>query len=712
MATTIDNRLNGPDGGTPSAATLAASAVVGTVGLENVDGHFGAGRARYDATQTLHGYTALRIDTSYQRIGTPRLVFALPASGSWWARWYVWMPRLQDAGLGINEVRWHAGFPDTNLGLVIHATAAGNVGTRLQSTDLAAAAINWDSETGNAVSTGQWWRIELSYDGGNFTSRVFPGHGTTTSRVHTWTSRDVGRTLVITGYRYRRGVTLRPGDRDATTGGAVSQMQRDLLELGYQLPQWGADGDYGQEATNAVIAFQQDHGYAVVDGIAGPETLSGIDLALRLEARGQGYPPSLYVSHAAVSSSGPLGPAIGRTDLVTTASGGVLVDGSVSARATLGPASTASGGVDLISAVQVRRHAVVTAHGGVGVGGSASAGFRTVGTTAEGRALVVGASSSTRGGTAAASGGATVSGSSRGTRHGRVTASGAGRVGGRAEGTRARAAIALDYSRGHVSDPFDVVDDDQGLVNDVTARRTDGAEYRVTVEHGRNSVWDPPMGVGRYQESIELNAAYDVQMKHHAGWRAHLGTYDDARYPSVTVNLAKYPGLAENVTSRESGDWLQVINPPPWLPPEAIDLLIEGTDERINVSVWDVTFNASSGGPWTVGIVEDPTADPPTGPREPNRADTASSVLVSAISESDTSLSVRTTAGPSWVDSVAYPTAFPLDVRVGGEMIRVTAISGTGPVQVFTVDRALNGIRKSHRAGTAVSLARTAVVGL
>ena len=80
------------------------------------------------------------------------------------------------------------------------------------------------------------------------------------------------------------------GDALAATGGQVSQMRRDLMALGYELPQWGADSDYGQEAANAVVAFQSDHGYGVVDGIAGPETLAGIALALRLQANATDYP--------------------------------------------------------------------------------------------------------------------------------------------------------------------------------------------------------------------------------------------------------------------------------------------------------------------------------------------------------------------------------------------------------------------------------------
>ena len=43
-------------------------------------------------------------------------------------------------------------------------------------------------------------------------------------------------------------------------GEAVKAMQKMLLALGYALPRYGADGDYGTETRDAVIRFQQDHG--------------------------------------------------------------------------------------------------------------------------------------------------------------------------------------------------------------------------------------------------------------------------------------------------------------------------------------------------------------------------------------------------------------------------------------------------------------------
>ena len=61
---------------------------------------------------------------------------------------------------------------------------------------------------------------------------------------------------------------LRKGDR----GEAVREMQEALMERGYDLGKWGADGIFGTQTLNAVKAFQGDCGLKA-DGIIGPLTM-------------------------------------------------------------------------------------------------------------------------------------------------------------------------------------------------------------------------------------------------------------------------------------------------------------------------------------------------------------------------------------------------------------------------------------------------------
>ena len=66
--------------------------------------------------------------------------------------------------------------------------------------------------------------------------------------------------------------TLKKGDK----GSHVSLLQTKLLNRGYQLPKYGADGSFGNETMAAVKQFQQDNGLAA-DGIVGPNTWSMLE---------------------------------------------------------------------------------------------------------------------------------------------------------------------------------------------------------------------------------------------------------------------------------------------------------------------------------------------------------------------------------------------------------------------------------------------------
>lgn len=293
MTILVDNTLSGEPGLQVTNARLAASSVAGAVAIAA-----GGTRAVYDDTRVIHGRPAIRIASGHHRGETPRLRVTLPSTGPWSARWYAWVPRLQDAGFGINEVRSLMVLPA--YAWVPHATAAGNVGSRLHAPDLAADALSWDEETGNAVAIGQWVRIEARYSGTDFETRVFAEHDTTRRRGNIWRNlTDPGRTLELTAYRWRRRATLYWGDQ----GVAVRDLQLELLDLGYSLGPAGADGDFGNATLSAVQAFQTARGLTPVDGIPGPETRAAMDLALGR------VPPPTWISHLAVSDGPWIGPA-------------------------------------------------------------------------------------------------------------------------------------------------------------------------------------------------------------------------------------------------------------------------------------------------------------------------------------------------------------------------------------------------------------------
>ncbi len=67
--------------------------------------------------------------------------------------------------------------------------------------------------------------------------------------------------------------------RKGNTGQEVKSLQKKLLQIGYYLGSYGADGDYGDATVTAVRKFQKDNSLTV-DGEAGPNTLAMVDKVL------------------------------------------------------------------------------------------------------------------------------------------------------------------------------------------------------------------------------------------------------------------------------------------------------------------------------------------------------------------------------------------------------------------------------------------------
>lgn len=249
--------------------------------------------------------------------------------------------------------------------------------------------------------------------------------------------------------------------------------------------------------------------------------------------------------------------------------------------------------------------------------------------------------------------------------------------------------FALDYAAGHISPDLEPTDDDQKLRNEITARRTDGGEYTYAKTSGPQNTNDPaddPEGVGVYDEGIELNVADDAQLPSQASWRVHLSTVDEDRYPTVRVDLAANPGLAEDLTGLTLGDRVTIANPPDWLAPGTIELIAEGGAEPIgHPNDWDMRLNASPGTPWLVAHLAADAAS--AGPDQPNRCDTSGSRLVAAVDADDTAFLIHTPPDgmfdrAPWIISAGLADApnlkashFPLDLKLGGERVRATALA-------------------------------------
>jgi hypothetical protein len=267
---------------------------------------------------------------------------------------------------------------------------------------------------------------------------------------------------------------------------------------------------------------------------------------------------------------------------------------------------------------------------------------------------------------------------------------------------RQDARLQLDYAAAHLSG-IDPVDDDQQVRNDITVKRLEGSSARAVSETGPLSVQAPPDGIGRYDEEVTQNLRLDSQLGDAAGWLLHLGTVDEARYPVLQVDLARAPFVADQTLALacqalDVGDRLTVANPPAWLPPDQISQLAQGMAETMGNFTHRIDVNCSPETPWgQAARYDDGTS----------RYSSDGSTLGSGITSSATSLSVATPSGPLWSHADG-----DFNIRIGGEVMTVTAVAGASSPQTFTVTRSVNSVVKAQPSGAAVELAQPKVYAI
>lgn len=267
--------------------------------------------------------------------------------------------------------------------------------------------------------------------------------------------------------------------------------------------------------------------------------------------------------------------------------------------------------------------------------------------------------------------------------------------------------LALTYTASELASPPEPVDDDQNTRNDITVTRREGESFSKRLETGTLSVLDPPVGVGRYDENVTVNPPSDVYLPNQAAWRLHLGTVDEARYPSVDLHLQRQQITADlrlNIVDTDIGDRVTIDDPPAWLPPDQISTIMQGSAERLDQFEHQIMFNTAPESPYQVGVYG-------AAATQGYRYDTAGSSLATAFAAgADTSMSVAVDTLPLWVTAAGE---FPLEIECGGVRLEVTAISGSSSPQTFTITATpVNGVTKTIPAGTPVSLWTKAVYAL
>jgi hypothetical protein len=264
--------------------------------------------------------------------------------------------------------------------------------------------------------------------------------------------------------------------------------------------------------------------------------------------------------------------------------------------------------------------------------------------------------------------------------------------------------LTLDYDSGHIAPILEPTDDDQLTRNDVTVTRTGGG-FATSVDE------DGPLGidtVGRYDDSPARNIASVGRLRDHASWLLALGTVDELRWPHVVTNLRRNYALVDAWLTCDIGSRIALTTLPDLVSYDPADLFIEGYGEFMDPVTWDVELNCAPASPHEVAAYGSATDPDATGT---HRYDTAGSELAASfVAGTDTSMSVATTLGQLW-STVAG--RYPLDIRCGGVVLTVTAVSGASSPQTFTITQTpVSGPAKTIPSGTSLRLASPARYGI
>lgn len=248
------------------------------------------------------------------------------------------------------------------------------------------------------------------------------------------------------------------------------------------------------------------------------------------------------------------------------------------------------------------------------------------------------------------------------------------------------AAYTLDMSAQEVTTPTAGFFDNQGVVNIVTAGRLNGGS--ATVERADGSTGTDL--IGDDDEAVTLDVATDDVLPSHAGFLAALGSWPGYRVPQIAPNVRLIPATLPDLLAAGLRHRVDIENPQRReLGPDPLQLLAEGWTETTTADHWTLVLNTSSYAPWNVGVLDT------------DHLDTAGSECNANHSAGVTSFGVTTLSGPLWTTSVGD---FPFDIRVNGERMTVTDITGSSSPQTFTVTRAVNGVSKATSTHDPVAL--------
>lgn len=255
---------------------------------------------------------------------------------------------------------------------------------------------------------------------------------------------------------------------------------------------------------------------------------------------------------------------------------------------------------------------------------------------------------------------------------------------------------SFSIAGGQVLPPFDPVDDHADNHNHVQVTRIDGTTAVAENTTGPLSTQLPPNGLGRRDQSYSLSLSSDDQVQDHADWRLGQGTLDHPRVPRFTVTPAGAESIGvETLCSIGIGSRVDITDLSIKDIYDDLAQLVLGYTLRVgNKYLPTLEMNCV---PYPIHQAFALTGD------DSARPDGYDSLTNASLTTTATSMSVKSTSGIYLWTTAAGD--IPFDITVGGEVMRVTNITGSTSPQTFTVTRSINGVVKTHAVDEPVSLA-------
>lgn len=198
--------------------------------------------------------------------------------------------------------------------------------------------------------------------------------------------------------------------------------------------------------------------------------------------------------------------------------------------------------------------------------------------------------------------------------------------------------LTLDYTNTDLGEVPGVTDDDQKTRNVIRAKLRGGTQGELSYV-----VTDGPLGtgaVGEYEDGgIEVALNDTDQLTDWVTWAGFLGTWDEDRWPDLTLHLHRTPftsdiGKFVDALLLEIGQLLIVNNPPVWVSADGVIQQMRAVSVRLSNFNLSLTYTLLPGGPYgTLGELNNTDAD---------RADIEDCYLVSSVDSDDTDLIVTT----------------------------------------------------------------------